>query len=88
MIHYLDDFLFIGAPNTEECGSSLSQAVSKCHDLGVRISLGKLEGQAETIVFSGNFVRHRQDGSLSARRKTEEIATVAGRVERKVLLYK
>ena len=51
VIHYLDDFLFIGAPNTKEYGSSLSQAVSKCHDLGVRISLGKTHAQKHNCLF-------------------------------------
>ena len=53
VIHYLGDLLFISAPNTKECGSSLRQAVSKRHDLGVRISLGKIEGQATQLSFLG-----------------------------------
>ena len=53
VIHYLDDFLFVGAPDTDVCSRSLSLAVSKCHDLGVRISLEKLEGPATQLSFLG-----------------------------------
>ena len=34
MLHYLDDFLFLGPPNHPMCGSALSLAQSTCTDLG------------------------------------------------------
>ena len=53
VIHYLGDFLFVGAPDTDVCSRSLSLAVSKCHNLGVRISLEKLEGPVTQLSFLG-----------------------------------
>ena len=29
LLHYLDDFLFIGAPNTEECKQALERALAE-----------------------------------------------------------
>ena len=51
VIHYLDDFLFVGAPSTEECGRLLHQAIGLCQRLGVRISLKKLEGPVSSLSF-------------------------------------
>ena len=53
VIHYLDDFLFVGAPSSEECGRSLHQAIGLCQRLGVRISLKKLEGPVSSLSFLG-----------------------------------
>ena len=37
-LHYLDDFLFLGRPNTQECAEALQQALVTCDQLGVPIS--------------------------------------------------
>ena len=51
-IHYLDDFLIIGASFTD-CHNQLEHALSTCDDLGVPVSLSKLEGPATTLTFLG-----------------------------------
>lgn len=53
MVHILDDFLFIGPPNSSICGSSLKQFISMCDVLSIPIRSEKTEGPATTIVFLG-----------------------------------
>lgn len=53
VIHYLDDFLFVGAPASGECGRSLQQAIALCQRLGVKISHKKLEGPTVSLAFLG-----------------------------------
>ena len=50
-IHYLDDYLFLGPPNSDECGAALQSALALCTELGVPISEEKLEGPATCIPF-------------------------------------
>ncbi len=40
-IHYLDDFLLFGAPNSNQCEEALTKALSRCQALGVRIATRK-----------------------------------------------
>ena len=44
IIHYLDDFLLLGHPNSEECVVALSSTLSTCRELGV--PLAAVEGPA------------------------------------------
>ena len=39
MLHYLDDFLVIGAPITRECKQALETALGLCRRLGIPISV-------------------------------------------------
>ena len=52
-LHYLDDFLFLGAPASGECEAALQSALTLCAELGVPISEEKLEGLATSISFLG-----------------------------------
>lgn len=52
-IHYLDDFLFIGAPNTDEGSRALSIALRVLQHLGVPVAVHKTEGPATLVVFLG-----------------------------------
>ena len=52
-LHYLDDFLFLGRPGSEECKSALEGALRLCEELGVPISEEKLEGPGTVITFLG-----------------------------------
>ena len=45
-IHYLDDCLLFGAPNTS--GDSLHRALGRCASLGVPVAPGKTEGPTTT----------------------------------------
>ena len=49
-IHYLDDFLIIGESYTD-CHNQLEHALATCNNLGIPVSLSKLEGPATKITF-------------------------------------
>ena len=56
LIHYLDDFLFFGSPFTDEGGRFLSIALEVLAELGVPVSMDKLEGPSTTVTFLGILV--------------------------------
>ena len=51
VIHYLDDFLTLGPPNSETCQQNLDLLTHLCDDLGVPLALEKVEGPSTTISF-------------------------------------
>ena len=53
IIHYLDDFLVIGAPNTGECQSFLDKMLSYCNTLGFPLATDKIEGPCTSLCFLG-----------------------------------
>ena len=53
MIHYLDDYLFIGTPGSGDCATTLQLAEKTCAELGVPLAMEKREGPAESLVFLG-----------------------------------
>ena len=52
-IHYLDDFLFVGAPESDACNRSLRMTQETCRSLGVPLALAKQEGPTKQLVFLG-----------------------------------
>ena len=52
-LHYLDDFLFLGAPGSTECATSLQTALHVCSHLGVPVASHKTEGPATQLTFLG-----------------------------------
>ena len=40
---YLDDFLILGRPNSDECGNGLSKCIAVCEQLGVPLASEKTE---------------------------------------------
>ncbi len=52
-IHYLDDFLLFGSPDSCQCGVSLERALARCKGLGVPIAPAKTEGPATKLTFLG-----------------------------------
>ena len=52
-LHYLDDFLFLGRPGTDECKGILQTALRLCAELGVPLSEEKLEGPGTVLTFLG-----------------------------------
>ena len=52
-LHYLDDFLFLGAASTHECASSLQTALQVCQRLGVPVAAHKTEGPSTRLTFLG-----------------------------------
>ena len=53
VLHYLDDYLFAGKPESGECGEGLRQALALCEELGAQVSRKKLERPGTSIVFLG-----------------------------------
>ena len=53
MLHYLDDFLVIGAPTTRECKQALETALGLCRRLGIPISVHKTEGPSVVLILLG-----------------------------------
>jgi hypothetical protein len=52
-MHYLDDFLIIGPPNTCECSRALQESLRLCDRLDFPIAPHKLEGPASQLAFLG-----------------------------------
>ena len=51
VLHYLDDFLFVGSPGTEECQRALAITLGTCEELGVPLSRDKTEGPTMSLTF-------------------------------------
>ena len=55
-IHYLDDFLFFGAPLAEEAAAALETVVRILRALGIPIATHKTEGPTTSLIFLGILV--------------------------------
>ena len=53
MIHYLDDFLLLGSPDTEECAQALALTLQVCDELEVPLDQDKIEGPSQSLKFLG-----------------------------------
>ena len=53
IMHYLDDFLVVGAPNSSECAATLTTPLRVFDRLGLPVALEKLEGPLSCLVFLG-----------------------------------
>ena len=53
LIHYLDDYLTMGPPNSETCQQNMDTFISLCADLSVPLALDKLEGPSTSLSFLG-----------------------------------
>ena len=53
IIHYLDDYLIIGAPNSDECREALAKLLEIFRCLGLPVAESKLEGPWMCIIFLG-----------------------------------
>ena len=60
MLHYLDDFLVIGAPITRECKQALETALGLCRRLGIPISVHRAILSPE----NDRFVHHGERNAL------------------------
>ncbi len=52
-LHYLDDFLILGRPESPYCGDALQATLQLCNELGVQVAAEKTEGPATTLTFLG-----------------------------------
>ena len=53
VIHYMDDFLLMGAPGTTECSHALATTIATCKELGVPLADDKTEGPITELSFLG-----------------------------------
>lgn len=53
VIHYLDDFLVIGAPGSQECAAALTTLLRVFARLGLPVAVEKLEGPCPCLPFLG-----------------------------------
>ena len=53
VIHYLDDFVLLGRPGSEECATALEKLLGVFHRLGLPVDPDKLEGPTTKLVFLG-----------------------------------
>ena len=51
--HYLDDFVTLGSPGSQECGRNLGKIWAVCADLGVPLAMDKLEGPVDRLTLLG-----------------------------------
>ena len=52
-LHYIDDFLFLSRPGTDECTGILQTVLRLCAELGVPLSEEKLKGPGTVLTFLG-----------------------------------
>ena len=52
-LHYIDDFLTLGAPDSQECAHNLRVLTDICKVLGIPLAIEKIEGPSVCIIFLG-----------------------------------
>ena len=55
-LHYLDDFLLLGAPNSQQAKEALTLALQTLTRLGIPVASHKTEGPATALIFLGILV--------------------------------
>ena len=53
LIHYLDDFLTMGPPDSPTCQKNLGIFIQLCRDLGVPLAAEKMKGPSTSLTFLG-----------------------------------
>ena len=53
MAHYIDYFITMGAPGSNECASNFTQMHTPCDQMGSPVEPGKEEGPATALSFLG-----------------------------------
>ena len=53
LIHYLDDYLIVGAPDSHSCGEHLQDFLRVCMRLGFPVAMDKVNGPAAVLSFLG-----------------------------------
>ena len=51
LIHYLDDFLTMGPPDSSTCQRNLDIFIQLCRDLSVPLAAEKIEGPSTSLTF-------------------------------------
>ena len=53
VLHYIDDFLLLGPPNSPRCAHDLALTLSTCAELGIPLAQEKIEGPVTALSFLG-----------------------------------
>ena len=53
LLHYLNDFIMAGPPDSPQCANNLCTALAICKRLGLPLQPGKYEGLAMVLVILG-----------------------------------
>ena len=53
IFHYLDDFVTVGAPHSQECEQGNKTMLATCEQLGFPVALAKCEGSTTCLSFLG-----------------------------------
>ena len=75
VLHYLDDFLLLGAPGSLECSHALATTFATCEELGVSLAMDKVEGPSVSLTFLGI---HLSSSPLSVSLSWEKIRALQG----------
>ena len=87
IIHYLDDFLVLGEPGSEECGTAVQKLLGVFERLGNPVAVDKLEELSTSLVFSGLRAGH---GGIKGSATPIKVGRTAGAdqaVEREEVRY-
>ena len=76
VIHYMDDFLLMGAPGTAECSQALATTIATCEELGVPLAVDKIEGPATKLSFLGIQLNSREMRTSLPPDKLAELRTM------------
>ena len=53
LLHYLDDYIIMGAPGSQECAANMATFLEMCRRLGVPIAAEKCEGLITKLTYLG-----------------------------------
>ena len=84
VIHYLDDFLTIGPPNSDECQKNLKTMFMVSNALGIPLAVEKVAGSSLALEFLGIMVDiHRMEARLPMEKLLRTQQVVLGWLSKK-----
>jgi len=76
-LHYLDDFLFLGAPYSNEAATALETVLRVLRMLGIPVAVHKTEGPATSLIFLGIMI---DTHTFELRLPEEKLARLQGQL--------
>ena len=68
VLHYLDDFLFVGEPQLSDCADTIQMAQEVCRSLGVRTTGSRKDGGPVLLSDVLGYLPGHQDDRIEAAR--------------------
>ena len=75
-MHYIDDFLTAGKPQSSECANNLKKISDTCLQLGTPLKLSKLEGPTTILPFLGITLDTERQEIRLPQNKTQELRSL------------